>query len=120
MPDAAALSRFVRNRRTVLGLTQEQAAEAAQVGVTTWRMMEKGERESFRALTLARAARALHVAPEELERLASGEDATALEDREGGSVDSRQALRLGARIAALPPEDALLVEALVDRLHDRR
>lgn len=57
--DASVIGERIQQRRAEKGWTQAQAAEAAGVAVTTWRMMERGAQDSFRTLTLVAVAKAL-------------------------------------------------------------
>ena len=136
--EPAELARFVKKRRAELGMTQEEAAQQASIGVSTWRSIEKGEATSFRDLTLARAARALDVAVETLisvggQSIAAHAGARPWSERpsstgapdqqeeslsSAGATASEVVWRIAPRIARLSPEDAALVEALVVRLSD--
>ena len=136
---AGALSQFVRTRRAALGLTQEAAAEKAHIGVSTWRLLEKGDTSGFRGLTLARAAQALDVPADYLLSVAgqtvAAHPGAAPWGARGTGVTSLSAhaapdaakksigdvvWRIAPKIAQLDSGDARLVETLVDRLLAQR
>ncbi|HUG87105.1 MAG TPA: helix-turn-helix transcriptional regulator [Euzebya sp.] len=103
----ATRAEAVRRRRAELQLTQEDAAEKAGVAVTTWRMIEAGRTNSFRALTLVAVARALEWQPDHL--------------LEPGGVQLQRPPApspLATSVDALSATDQLLVRALVDRLSE--
>jgi len=58
-PEALQLGQAARARREHLGMTQNQAAQAAGLAPMTWRAMEAGRRADQRPLTLAGVDRAL-------------------------------------------------------------
>lgn len=95
-------------RRGYLGLTQDEAAQRAGVGVTTWRLIEGGKAQP-RPTTLAAIARALNWPPDAASRLARGETpptmTTPAEPEASGSTS------LEARLA--------LVERSLVQLHAR-
>lgn len=142
--EPAELASFVRTRRAELGMTQEEAAQRANIGVSTWRQIEKGEHTSFRGLTLARTAHALDV-PTDVLISASGQSVSAHPGarewpgsrrasgvpihHSGAAIAHRHGVqqgnvpvptdvvwRVAPKIAQLSEGDAELVEALVDRL----
>jgi transcriptional regulator with XRE-family HTH domain len=45
----------IRKRRSILGLTQEQAARAANLGIQTWRNVESGTIRSIANLSIHRS-----------------------------------------------------------------
>jgi transcriptional regulator with XRE-family HTH domain len=59
--DAVEFGRRVRRERLRLGLTQQEAAERSGglVSYSQWRVIEKGSRTQYRALTLRGVERAL-------------------------------------------------------------
>lgn len=65
----------VARRRRQLGfIRQEEAAEAARLGVQTWRQVEGAKQTEYRHTTLAAIAVALRWPPDMLERIGRGED----------------------------------------------
>lgn len=66
---------YVALRRGELGYKrQENAAEAAEIGVTKWRQIEKGEGAISRPVIVSAVARALEWPVDMLRRIANGED----------------------------------------------
>jgi transcriptional regulator with XRE-family HTH domain len=63
--DAVDFGRRVRRERLRLGLTQQEAAERSGglVSYSQWRVIEKGSRSQYRALTLRGVERALGWTP---------------------------------------------------------
>lgn len=59
-PDWPRLGRYVRERRTELGLTQEEIATRGGPSTATLRLIEGGEQTAFRAKSLRQLADALH------------------------------------------------------------
>jgi DNA-binding XRE family transcriptional regulator len=107
--ETATRAEAVRRRRAELQLTQEDAAAKAGVAVTTWRMIEAGRTDSFRALTLVAVARALDWPSDQL--------------LEPGGIQQHQPVQhspLAVSVDALSASDQLLVQALVDRLASQR
>lgn len=54
-------AQYVRQRRKELRLTQDDAAQKAEVSPSTWRKLESGDMEGFRTSTLVAAAKALEL-----------------------------------------------------------
>jgi transcriptional regulator with XRE-family HTH domain len=67
MPAASPLTAVLAHVREMRGLTQEELAEAASVGVDTISRIERGRRSTVRPDTISKLARALRV-PEEMLR----------------------------------------------------
>lgn len=103
----------VEARRGVKRWTQQQAAEAAHVDVSTWQEIEAGRGHASRWNTLAAVADALGWQPDQIQRIAAGEDPPwrAEGDRMAAIEDAVTELRdlfglLTARLDRLdPPRD---------------
>lgn len=106
--DWNAVGEAVTVRRGELGLSQEQAAALADVGITTWRLIEGAKRDYYRPNNLAGVARALQWPPDALLRLARGEPTSSLL---GGELISRLSA-VEDRVAAVEEK----VDAVLDRL----
>lgn len=71
----------VADRRAEMGFKrQEDAAEAADVGVTVWREIEGAKKTVYRRGTLTRIAKLFGWPPDMLQRIAAGEDPPASTD----------------------------------------
>jgi transcriptional regulator with XRE-family HTH domain len=69
---AAALARFVRECRTVLGMSQSEAARKSGISKTTWQNVEGGGGLAMRHLTAVAIARTLGVESDVLLQLRDG------------------------------------------------
>lgn len=78
--DWMRLSRAVRDRREELGLTQNEAANRSEGGVSlaTWRNIETGFRPPWRRAGLLAVCRVLGWTPESIERILAGEGPEAV------------------------------------------
>ncbi len=81
--DWTRLSQFVRNRREELGLTQTEAVNRAEGGVSlaTWRNIETGFRPPWRRAGLLAVCRVLRWTPESFELILEGGEPELLELR---------------------------------------
>lgn len=66
------LAREIRRRRRALSLTQEQAAQAADVSISTWGNLEAGRQTDPSPTTAAGVARALGWPSDFLARIEAG------------------------------------------------
>ena len=87
--DAVEFGRRVRRARLRLGLTQQEAAERSGglVSYSQWRVIEKGTRAQYRALTMRGVERALEWGSGEAE--ASDTDKVAELEREVAELRQR-------------------------------
>lgn len=103
----------VRARRVELGLTQQEAAARADVGSSTWLLLERGRQQSFRSLTLAAVARALRWTPDSIDRILRGEDPVPLAEPPGGLAAKAD---LPDKLSRLSPGQRRAIETLVDEM----
>lgn len=105
----------VAARRGQLGFkSQEDAAEAADVGVQTWREIENAQRGNYRRSTLARVAFVLGWPANMILRIAAGEDPP--EER---SADRETLRQLQADVAALRGQMQVVLDILQSSAPDR-
>lgn len=71
-----ALGEAIRIRREDLGLTQEQAAVAADISTATWRIIETAARTNVRKSALRAASRVLHWSDDSWELILQGRPPT--------------------------------------------
>lgn len=96
--DWQRVAEAVALRRAELGYrTQEEAAEAADIGVQTWRQIEGAKQDYYRKSTLAAVCRALDWPPNMLIRIGQGEDPPSQPD----ATLRRDVQQLHAKIDAL-------------------
>lgn len=105
---------LIHRRRVHLGMTQRDAAAAADVSATTWNLLELGKQTSYRPLTLRAVERTLGWPDEFIDNVIKTGEPPALHvvpaDDDGPTVD------FNSRIARLSPEDQRYVDELVERL----
>lgn len=107
------VAKAVTDRRTALGMTQEELASAALVSPTTIRYIETASRPAYRALTLARVAQALDwPSTRFVEVLAGGDADDEAETDLGDDLRDERINDLEKRVDEL----AAMVRAIYDRL----
>ncbi|AXV10064.1 hypothetical protein DVS28_b0294 (plasmid) [Euzebya pacifica] len=118
----ARRARYVRARRTELGLTQAEAAAAAGVSLRTWQNLESARHRVVAESTLETAIAALAM-PETVEVPVAldpdDEDALEAALPVTGDHDVR-AGRLALRLRDLTPDQLDVIEAMLDQMSPRR
>lgn len=113
--DSEAWQRVARElvaRRSALGLTQEELAEASTVSATTIRYLETAAKSAYRALTLARVAEALDWRASRFTELLAGSTEEVYEVEALDDDDRERLAELEAAVLALTAK----VDAIYDRL----
>ena len=98
-PDYPRLGRYVRERRTDLGLTQEEIATRGGPSTATLRLIEGGK-GPFRAKSLRQLADALHWTPESPRAILAGREPA----EEAGTTRSTRAVQPELAADIEPPE----------------
>lgn len=94
--DPAILARWIRARRTQLGLTRADAAAAGPLTQATWRALESGQRPNIRPSTRRALERALRWPPNSIDAaLASGRPPVPTPTPTGGGQQAPALAELG-------------------------
>ena len=94
--DPAILARWIRERRTQLGLTRADAAAAGPLTAATWRALESGQRPTIRPSTRRALERALRWPPNSLDAaLVSGGPPVPTPTSAGGGQEAPALAELG-------------------------
>lgn len=93
MEDWQRVASAVRRRRGEIGLTQDEAAELAGIGLSTWTNVESARGESYRPKTLVAICRALGWKSDSIERLLIGEPAEVADGQTDGSPAVNELVR---------------------------
>jgi transcriptional regulator with XRE-family HTH domain len=114
-------ARYLRARRTELGLTQAQAAKAAGVSLRTWQNLESARHKVVAEATLTTAIAALGI-PDTVEvPVTTDPDDDALEAALPATGDHDvRAGRLARRLRDLTPAQLDIIEAMLDQMSPRR